>query len=144
MDLQGNGTVALPYFFVAKVNHRLPVQERLHVIALNPNAECVPFGGLQNVFFFIGDLHQPVPAIGFVNAARIMVGWRDFHLPATDFGTFDSGTEKHATVAIGFLLELQRQVEVLVELFGGQVAVFLIGTAFADEFALFDVPFSVP
>ena len=48
--------------------------------------------------------------------------------------------EEHAAVAVRLLLELQRQLEVAVGLFGGQVAVFGVGSTLADQLAVFDVP----
>ena len=104
MDLQGYGTFAFANFFIGQIDHLRAVQEGLHMVALYPDAEFVPFGWFQNVFFLVGNLHQPVPAVGFINTARIMIRWSNFYLPATNFGAFDGRAEKYATVAVGFLL----------------------------------------
>ncbi|MNL41220.1 hypothetical protein D3C87_1636190 [compost metagenome] len=62
-------------------------------------------------------------------------------MPARNFGTGYRRAEEYAAVTIRLLPEFEGQVEVLVKLVGSEVAVFLVGAAFADELAAIDVPF---
>ena len=64
-------------------------------------------------------------------------------LPAVDLhGRLDERTEEDARIAVRQLFELHREVEIVVILPRGEVAVLLVGAALADEVALFiHVPF---
>ena len=56
-------------------------------------------------------------------------------------GRFDERTEEEARVAVGHLLELDRQIEIVVIFARGQIAVFLVGAALGDQIArIVDVP----
>ena len=57
-------------------------------------------------------------------------------------GRLDERTEEDARIAVRQLFELHREVEIVVILPRGEVAVLLVGAALADEVALFiHVPF---
>ena len=66
---------------------------------------------------------------------------RHFHLPAVhDSGLLDEGTEKDTGVAVGFLLEFQGQVKIVIIVARGQVTIGVVGAALADEFAVLYIP----
>ena len=71
-----------------------------------------------------------------------MVARRHLALPAVNLhGRFDERTEEEARVAVGHLLELDRQIEIVVIFARGQIAVFLVGAALGDQIArIVDVP----
>jgi hypothetical protein len=86
-------------------------------------------------------LNKPAPAIRLINAAGMAIEGRYFYLPATDLYTLDGRAKEYAAVAIGFLLELQGKVEVLIGTGGRKITVLFVGAAFANQLSFVHVPF---
>lgn len=88
-----------------------------------------------------GGLDEPAPSVAFVDAARVVTFGSHFGLPTADFHPVETATEEDAAVAVSFLLEFEGKVEVFEFFFGAEVTVLFVGSAFANEVAVFDVPF---
>ena len=87
------------------------------MVALDAQAQGVPVPFLQDFLFLIRYLDQPATTIGFIDAAGVMALGSNFTLPSVDMVVpLDERVEEQAGIAVGDLLELDRQIEVLLVL----------------------------
>jgi outer membrane protein assembly factor BamB len=101
----------------------------------------VPIAELESFFRFRVRFDEPSASPCFVNATREFVRRCHFHLPASDVCAIQRRAEKDAAVAIGRLFEINGQFKILILLFGRKITIGGVGAAFANEFAIFNVPF---
>ena len=97
------------------------------MIALHAQTQRVPITLLQDLLLLIRDLDQPATAIGLIDTAGIVALGRHLALPAVHVVvTLDEGMEEETGIAVGNLLELERQVEVLVILARAEIAILAV------------------
>ena len=144
VNLQGDASLRAPIFASVMSTISSPLS---HVCTRSPwtfsRSVFQSPSSLRIDSFSSGNLHQPSAAVGLVDARRVVVLRSHFALPAVDLHRrLDERAEKDAGVAVGELLELHRQVEIIVVFARGEVTVFFVGTALADQQAvLVDIPF---
>ena len=143
MNLKRDASLRCADLRVREVHHRFAVEPRLNTVSLDLQPQRVPLALLERRLLLVGNLHQPSAAVGFVDARRVVPLGSHLALPAVDLhGRLDERTEEDARIAVRQLFELHREVEIVVILPRGEVAVLLVGAALADEVALFiHVPF---
>ena len=127
VDLQHQLPRHLANEFILQVCHGNTIQPGLNMIALNTQAQLVPFAHLQHLLLLVGNLLQPATSVGLIDATCIITLGGNFALPSMHLvEPLDVGMEKEAAVAVALLLELHRKVEILVVLSRTEIAVLLV------------------
>ena len=119
---------------IVDINHSFAVEPSLHMVALNAQAKGVPLAGFENVFLFFRNLHEPSAAIRLIYAGGVVTLGSHFALPTVNAGVrFAERVEEYARIAVGKLLKLECEVEIVVIVAGSQVAIFLVLAALAHK-----------
>ena len=146
VNLQSYSTLSGANLGIGDVDHGLAVEPRLDTVANDTQAESVPLAFADDVFFLVGNLHEPTTAIRFVDTGSVVPFGSHFTLPAMHLHRrLDERAEEHARIAVGKLLEFESKVEIVIVFASSEVSILLVGATFAHQISLgIDIPFSVP